>query len=428
MALRVILVLLVWSFAASAFDCLIVFPQLTLTKAFSLRESVRAVVNSYSGSEVYTPADRLKITDIWNSDRPESEKTKKTFEVYTEARLRSLPESAAAFARKVLALSELEKTRGGKRWERTMLESLEMGSPGGYSSQQGVIFVVGHGDSDRTPSLLDFMILAHELEHAIQDGLRVHYKLSPEEMGEGEKYVHNKFLAEKSAMMAETAFLLGIPDCKSKLATLLELRAKQDGQSSEDFRKSLSQSNLIAYQLALAHLDSNLNPIEYVKSQWRNGRYSLPAIRDANLKLVLSQVESNLNWVMIEASNRTHPDWPYLGLWNRVLLKTKQVINQLRGRQASPIVATGTLRELRESLSELAITYVKQEAELAHLQNNLTATSSQTAAPLESIKKRRVLLQKIVREIELHLFYSDQTNDNLPPPKGGALSKGFENP
>lgn len=82
-------------------------------------------------------------------------------------------------------------------------------------------------------------------------------------------------------------------------------------------------------KLAFAYVETNLDPREYVRSQWAVGRYSLPEIRAAQLSIELTTIKSHLVWIYNNGKNRVDPDKPYLGLWNRIILKMDRAITEI---------------------------------------------------------------------------------------------------
>lgn len=384
-----------------AWPCTQLLFQCGQTQKESIRKKVEAVTNSFDGSDLYLAEDREALAKIWGSSYTPSQKAEQTFKIYLNARLRPLPPDVARFAEKTWNRSIREKMKESSRWDDLVLEAMGRGTEGLYS-RQGLIFAAPYEDPTGGNSLLHYTISAHELEHAIQEGLRKHYKLSNESLGKNEKWVQTKFLMEKSAMMAENLFLTAVPESKEQILRLLESEAKKRKQSMEDFYADTRKS-IGFYRFAFDLIHSNFDPKEYAKSQWNTGRYSLPAIRHMVLAEKLKALDQNLILMSYHGKNRTQPDKAYLDKWNQTIRKLKEMISKFQGKEQSTIRVSGTLSELRESLNEVEGQMVQNQKQLQELYASLQATA--TKAELLLMNERIQALKTGIENIRL--YYQD---------------------
>ncbi len=422
--------LLLWTHSSEAAFCWNLFPILASTKPGSIGWKVRAAGDSYDGSDLYTIDDRRMLAEIWQSDLPDSDKAKRTFDVYADARLRGIPPEAARFARRTLKQFEWEREKKG--WAQVKAFELADATciDGIYSPQVGM-FVPEYAGADGAPSLLHYFMLAHEFEHAVQEGLARSQGVTREQIAQAGKAVQYRFLQEKSAMMAETLYLRAIPNGQSVLQEFMQRRASKEGKTLDAFRAQ-GKPDRLALRFALDHLDTGFDPRKYVRSQWRSERYSLPRIREMIGRKTAARLIAEVRWVSTEGGghNFTQPDKAYLSLWERTKRQLGRAILRIPAPNDAMNYDEGTLKEYRDSLFRMLAVYQDHERDLLLLQRSLLKDKPTTPAAeavyqdeIKSLAERRAALLNLVREIEIGIFSSYPQDMDLPEPRSRTPEK-----
>lgn len=221
------------------------------SKCAELFKPVSPQIKSTSAPVLKTLFEDLKneVSRIFErSDLTAAAKAKLSFEIYLDLRLSTFTAQEQQSIRKFL--DKKFEYVVHRRPDITTTGILDCSySPGGISIKIPIT-IAG--------TILDYAIRAHEIEHAIQalEPIRPTYgSMHP-------KHFAELFERELGAMAAESLLLLAVP--RSEIETLRTLLSTE--KLPEIDRKILSNLLKSAWE--------SENPEAYVKSQWKQGRYS----------------------------------------------------------------------------------------------------------------------------------------------------------
>ncbi len=298
---------------------------------------IRLTMNTFNGKPLLEGTEQREVKKVWqNQHISEAEKLSQTFEIYLTARLRGLPPSVEAHVKRLLA-------------KPTLASEEKADLSGMYEAEGFSIGVAKLQGGDR--ELVRFLILAHEVEHAIQDALIDREKASAaidedsalsEKMSEllTQKWDRARFLMEKSAMLAEREYLTLIPGIEKRLGKILE---------TPDFKQmdETSQEMLHAIHAGL----KKQSPLDYLKENWKIHRYSLPAIRAQNFFKNMESEKIQRNILVKEAKNLLEKSYSQ-ELKENDRLKFETIVVELRAKRNS---LQRTKTQLESTMQELEV-------------------------------------------------------------------------